>query len=134
RTSLAFVELMNDFDWPKAEADFREALRLHPGYATGHQWYAEFLASQGRMDEAIAEAERARELDPLSPVIGVSLAETLYFARRFDEAIERLRQAVEFDPDLMGAHSDLGRAYALLGRGEEAIAGFRRAAELSGID
>ena len=46
----------------RAEETFRHALRLNPGYATGHQWFAEFLASQGRFDEATREAQHAADL------------------------------------------------------------------------
>ena len=60
-----------DWDFAGGEAEFRKALELDPSDATAHQWYSEDLAYiGGRAQEAIDEANRARQLDPLSPIIG----------------------------------------------------------------
>ena len=48
---------------------FRRAIELNPNYATAHHWYSSMLTGAGRLDEALAQAERAAELDPLSSVI-----------------------------------------------------------------
>ena len=42
-------------------------LELDPNYATGHHWYAFFLMTLGRFDEALDERRRALEIDPLTP-------------------------------------------------------------------
>lgn len=105
---------------------------MSPGYATGHQWYSEFLASQGRFDEAVAEARRAEQLDPLSAVIGTTVADVLYYARRFPEAIAQLQRVRELEPNFLLVHADLGRVYAQIGDYEPAIAEFRHAAALAG--
>src|SRR5205085_692330 len=89
-TSLGFLHFFYEWDWAQAEAAFREALRLNAGYATGHQWFSEYLVARGRFDEAIAEARKALEIDPLAPVMGTTLSDVLYFSRRYDEAIEQL--------------------------------------------
>jgi len=70
-TSLAYAKFYYDWDWPGAEAEFRRALTLNPGYATAHQWYAEYLGLMGRERAAIAEGGRALELDPLSLIINM---------------------------------------------------------------
>ncbi|MBI1796716.1 MAG: protein kinase [Candidatus Eisenbacteria bacterium] len=131
-TSLGFVLMFNRYDWPAAAAEYERAIALHPGYATGHQWYAELLASQGRFGEALAEARHAERLDPLSAVIGASVADILYFERRYDEAIEQLRRVLELDPAFLLVHPDLGRAYAQAGDFDRAIAEFEQAATLAG--
>jgi TolB-like protein/Flp pilus assembly protein TadD len=97
--SLAYATMTLDYDWERAGRLFRRALELNPGYATGHQWYAPWLLAQGRVDEAVAEQERAAELDPLSPVIAWTLPHTLYLAGRCDEAWRRLREAEAMYPD-----------------------------------
>jgi TolB-like protein/DNA-binding winged helix-turn-helix (wHTH) protein len=43
-TSLALIAESYDYDWPTAEREFKRAIQLDPGYATAHQWYAEFLS------------------------------------------------------------------------------------------
>ena len=70
------------------------------------------LVSLARFDEAIAEGERAVELDPLSPVINVDLGITLYFARRYDESARQLRKTLALDPAFFYAHFNLGGALA----------------------
>jgi len=65
-TSLALIRENYDWDWKTAENEYRRAIELNPNYATAHHWYAEFLSWQGRFDEAFAESERARQLDPLT--------------------------------------------------------------------
>jgi tetratricopeptide (TPR) repeat protein len=74
--SLAYVKLTYDWDWQGAEVEFKRSLELNPGYARGHHWYAHLLLSSGRGDEALAESNRALELDPVSPIINLHLGQT----------------------------------------------------------
>jgi Tfp pilus assembly protein PilF len=71
-SSLAFLEFEADWDFKGAEEEFKQAIDLNPGYAAAHHWYAVLLSALGRHDEAMAEMERARRLDPLSPIINVN--------------------------------------------------------------
>lgn len=76
--SLALIKENYDYDWPGAEKEFRRAIQLNPEYATAHQWYAESLSWQGRFEEAFAESEMARQLDPLSLIIASDHGTILY--------------------------------------------------------
>jgi hypothetical protein len=59
-TALAALEVYYDRDWSAAEREFKRALELNPGYATGHYWYGyTFLLPRGQFDEAIREVGRA---------------------------------------------------------------------------
>ena len=87
-----------DWDWKGAEREFRRALELNPQDAMGRNWYGGYLSVLGRHDEAIAEHERARELDPLSLIVNANLTRALYFARRYDEAIAQGRRTLQIDP------------------------------------
>ncbi|HSB76442.1 MAG TPA: hypothetical protein VLC12_12380, partial [Terriglobales bacterium] len=78
--SLGYIHLVYDWDAAGAESEMRRALELRPDYATAHQFYAYYLSATGRLDQAIAERQRAQELDPLSPVITASLGEAYYLA------------------------------------------------------
>jgi TolB-like protein/DNA-binding winged helix-turn-helix (wHTH) protein/Tfp pilus assembly protein PilF len=131
-TSLAFVSLYYDRDWTKAEREFRRGIALNPNYANGHHWYAEYLTLVGRHKQAIAESERARELDPLSTIINTWLGSRYFFARQYDKAIEEYRNAVEMDPNFVPAHLVLGHAYEQKGMLKEAIVEFERAVSLAG--
>jgi serine/threonine-protein kinase len=123
--SLAYVHRFHDWDWARAERGFQRALELNPGYATGRRWYAQFLSGLGRHAEAIAEAERALESDPLSLVIHTAVGDVLFFARRYERAIAYYRRCVELDPTFGPGHTDMARALEHLGRHDEAIAEFR---------
>lgn len=130
--SLAMVKAYHEFDPAGAEVLFRRAVELNPSYATAHHWYSDFLAEAGRPAEALAEAERAAELDPLSPIIKTTLAERFYFTREHERAAEHLRRALELAPDFIQAHSLLGLVYAQQGRHDESVAELERAFELTG--
>ncbi|HEY0170031.1 MAG TPA: winged helix-turn-helix domain-containing protein [Pyrinomonadaceae bacterium] len=129
--SLAMVKAYHEFDHAGAEVLFRRAVELNPSYATAHHWYSDFLAEAGRPAEALAEAERAAELDPLSPIIKTTLAERFYFTREHGRAAEQLRLALELAPDFIQAHSLLGLVYAQQGRHGESVAELERAFELT---
>jgi DNA-binding winged helix-turn-helix (wHTH) protein/TolB-like protein/tetratricopeptide (TPR) repeat protein len=131
--SLAHIAANYDWDWAAAEREWQKVLFLDPDYATGHQWYAiHYLAPTGRLDEAVREARRARDLDPLSPVFNAFVGATLLFSRRPDEAIEECRKTIELYPEFGVGHWYLGRAYLLKGWHREAVAALREAVHLSG--
>ncbi len=85
-TSLGAAKADYDWDWAGAEEEFKRGIALNPNYATGHHWYADYLSAMGRHKEAIAEIERAQELDPLSFMIDTAVGNLFFFARRYDEA------------------------------------------------
>jgi TolB-like protein/DNA-binding winged helix-turn-helix (wHTH) protein/Tfp pilus assembly protein PilF len=120
-TSLALITENYDWDWQTAEKEYRRAIQLDPNYATAHQWYAEYLAFQGRFDEAFAESERARQLDPLSLIIAADKGAILYFSRQYDRAIEKLRAVLDMEPNLQRAHIVLF-AYVEKGQFADALA------------
>jgi len=130
-TSMAFVKLYSDRDWSGAESEFRRGIELNSNYANGHHWYAEYLSLVGRHKEAIAESQRARELDPLSSIINTWVSSRYYFARQYDQAIAEGRNAIEIDPNFGPAHLVLGHAYEQKGMLEESIGEFREACRLA---
>jgi len=111
RATIAFALFQYDWNWPEAEKGFLQAIQLNPRYATTHHWYAEFLTTQGRFDEAIKEINLATEIEPLSIPITVDLGIYQFFARRYDSAIAQLRKTLEFDPNNEKALSFLVAAY-----------------------
>ena len=120
--SLAGVRFFYEWDWLGAENEFKRALSLNPGYATAHHIYGHYLASLGRFEQAIAQMERAHELDPLSLSIGCSIGFTSYRARIYDEAIKRYQSVLDLDATLPLAHEGLSLAYLQKGTHDEAVA------------
>jgi tetratricopeptide (TPR) repeat protein len=119
--SLALIKENYDYDWPGSEKEFRRAIQLGPQYATAHQWYAEFLSRQGRFEEAFAESEQARQLDPLSLIIATDYASIFYNSRQYDSAVKQCLSVLELDPNFHHARDLLIPSYLRLGRYDEAV-------------
>src|SRR5437773_9485934 len=132
--SLAMVKGRYDHDNAGAEAEYRRAIELNPGYATGHHWYSEYLAMTGRESEALMEIQIAQALDPLSPVINTTLGEHLYYARRYDEALAQLRKTLEISPNFGAAHFVLGLVLEQKGLLDEAISELQKSRATAAID
>jgi TolB-like protein/DNA-binding winged helix-turn-helix (wHTH) protein/Flp pilus assembly protein TadD len=131
-TSLAFALDLYGWDWDVAGSEYEAAIRLSPGYATAHHWYAWHLMLMGRKTEAIAELRQAESLDPLSLIVSADIADALSINHDFDAAIEQSRRTLELEPRFAIGHYQLGQALAQLHRLDEAIAEFRAAIEISG--
>jgi len=110
-TSLAFVEMQYEWDWPGSEKEFKRALELNRNYATAHQWYAVWLMSRGNQDAALDEERRAQEADPLSTIIKTDTAQLLVYAGRYDEAVQEAKRALEIEPTFLLGHIYLAEAY-----------------------
>jgi eukaryotic-like serine/threonine-protein kinase len=129
--TLGYARMLYDWDWPGAEREFRRAIALTPSYPTAHQWYAYYLVSLGRSEEALAETRLARTLDPLSRIINTGEGDVLYYSRRYKDAIAQLRRTLDLDPDFVMAHVTLGLAYLAKGMHAEAVAELETAARLT---
>jgi len=132
-TSLAHVKVNYDWDWAGAESEFKRAIALNPRYTTAHQWYAaHYLTPNGRLEEALAEMSKARDIDPVSLVMNTFMGATLYFAGRSDHAVEQCVKTVDLDPNFGVARWYLGLALVQEARFGEAIAELNKAGALSG--
>jgi TolB-like protein/Tfp pilus assembly protein PilF len=98
-TALAFVQFEYDWRFEEADAEFKEAIRLKPGSASAHLWFAEFLMQMERFQESEKELEHARELDPLSVRIRFDFAAMFFYKRQFDGALDELQKAIAMDPN-----------------------------------
>ncbi|MGO9274932.1 MAG: TPR end-of-group domain-containing protein [Terriglobia bacterium] len=132
--SLAYIIWEDELDWRRAEEEFKRAIELDPGYATAHQWYAEFLAAMGRPQEALAESMTARRLDPLSLIINAEVGYVYYYARKYDETIDACRKTLEMDANFPPAHVFLSWAYVQKGLVKQAVEEREKALVLQGMD
>lgn len=130
--SIGLIREMLEWDWDGAEEAFRHAIRLNPGDGEAHHELALLLMRRGRFDEALASAERALEIDPLSMRYQNGVAEFHLFGRRYERAIELLRQALTLDPDNSMTYWRLGQAYLETGRHADAIDAFEQMVALGG--
>ncbi|HKA19679.1 MAG TPA: winged helix-turn-helix domain-containing protein [Blastocatellia bacterium] len=132
RTSLAFIKHRWDWGRDEAEREFQLAIKYKPGYAPAHQWYSSYLVAMGRFDEAIDQARRAQELEPLSFIGNSHLGWILYLAGRNDEAIAHCKRLLDVDPNFFPARRYLGLAYEQKGMYADAIDQFEQGVKLSG--
>jgi TolB-like protein/DNA-binding winged helix-turn-helix (wHTH) protein len=110
-SSLAFFKLFSEWDWSGAEAEFKQALALNPNFAEAHQFYSMYLRIMERLDEAVKESERARDLDPLDPWTNSELGQALYHARRYDDALRQIQRTLEMFPDYRTLYYEIAHVY-----------------------
>jgi DNA-binding winged helix-turn-helix (wHTH) protein/TolB-like protein/Tfp pilus assembly protein PilF len=113
--TLGFINLFQRHNWAGAEQELKRALELNPNYATAHQWYAIYLETQGRLDEAERHMRRALEIDPLSLAINADLGELLYFRRDYNGALEQCLKTLDMDPTFGFTHYYLEKIYTQKG-------------------
>ncbi len=123
-SALGWVEWSWDWDKRAAEREFTRAIELTPSSSVAHHRYGVFLSHLGRFEEAVAEGNRARDLDPISPNIVAFLIYDYIAAGRYDEAMAESRKALAFDPSLGYGYvqASIPWIYALQGMYPQAIA------------
>jgi len=110
----------NQWRWTRADQHYQRALALAPNDAELLYSRSEWLAAMGRMEEGLAAARRAVELDPLVPVIVNGYANMLARTRRPAEAIAQYEAAHGLAPDLVITANNLARIYLTSGRIDDA--------------
>ncbi len=122
RVALATVSAAHDWDRAAAESMFRHALGINPMLPAAYQGLAIMtLIPARRVDEAIRAMQRALMLDPLSPLLRVTLCSVLLYARRYDRAVEAAQTVLDLDVNFAPAHYFLSQALTQLGRDAQAL-------------
>ena len=132
RAALARLKAIYDWDWEKAEREFRMmTVRRRTKYEDVYLWYANYLMYMARYDEAEREMEQALELEPFSPLINCSLGRVFYYSGRYKQAEEVFQRTIKMYPDLKWAYLYLGQVYVQKSLYEEALTEFQKAKNLS---
>ena len=118
--------------WPEADQALRRALALAPGDAEAVNQYAQFLSTVGQLEPALREIERAQQLDPLSPIIGVIHAGVLAGLRRDDAAEAQIKSVLAAHPEFAAAHYWAAAQFIERKMYPEAEARLRSSATLNG--
>jgi len=122
-TVAGMIAATYDWDWDKAEREFKRSLELDSNLAITHYRYAwVYLSPLGRHDEAIAEMKRAMELEPLSLVQGANFAGVYLYARQYDKALEQAKKTYDLDPNLVTGQNWMCHSYNLNGMYAESLA------------
>jgi TolB-like protein/DNA-binding winged helix-turn-helix (wHTH) protein/Tfp pilus assembly protein PilF len=116
-TSLAAVKVLHDWDWQGAEQEFHRAIELNPNFAQAHHWYGNLLLGpEGRHDEAIAELERAQQLDPFSPILKADTGFAYFLAGQYDLALQEYQRVLATNPHFVPVRFYLSKYYRRTGQ------------------
>ncbi len=130
---VSMGQVLENFDWgfDGAEREFRRALVINPGYATGLQWYAELLENLGRYDEALAMIRRAQEADPFSLIINAVHGQILSRSGRPKEAVTQFQKTLDLERNFPLGHFLFGLTLVHHGKNEEAVKELEQAVQSS---
>jgi tetratricopeptide (TPR) repeat protein len=96
--AIAMVSFLYDKDRDSALKIFEKLLKLFPQHAEGHHFFSMYLSVTGDLDRALKEIKTALQIDPLSLVTIVHLADVYLYMQRYDEAMEEINRVLEMDP------------------------------------
>jgi tetratricopeptide (TPR) repeat protein len=126
------VEGAVEFNWKSAERHIRDALAVDPVPPLARlRCGLYFLTPQGRLDEAVAQYQKALETDPLSMMAHFGLAFCFYCQRKYDAAIEHAARATDLYPEYWLVHLAMGMALSQKGALQESIASLEKTVQLS---
>jgi len=131
-TSLGLIQAVYDWNWPAARDNLNKAIELDPGYVTGHQWWAYYLAWTGQAKQAEAEMLRAQALDPLSIALIHSLGWLAFWNRDYKKAEAQLRHGIALNPNFLAIYGPLAQTCAQQSRFDEALAIIQAEEKLGG--
>jgi TolB-like protein/Flp pilus assembly protein TadD len=131
-TALALVKRYYDLDFPGAEAEHLRAIELEPNDISARMEYMNFLTAMGRTKAAIAQAQRARDVDPLSPLANAVVVQFLSSGGQPEEAIRLGQELVRLHPNYVRGYWALGWALKISKRYEEAIKALENAMRIGG--
>ena len=114
-----------------AETEFKRVIEMSPSDFQAHLVYALFFSFTNRHAEAVAEARRARELSPMTPLVFAMESHILLRAGHEEEAILQAKKALDFEPNFWVAHLYLGSAYASQNQYDQATAEYEKAIQLA---
>jgi len=121
-----------DGDVAAAEGAARRAVSLDPNSAMAHMFLGIVLASRDEHVEARAMLQRARELDPLFPLMFANSATVALMADDPQSALEFATQSIAINPEFWVGYLHLGGAHLALGNLDKALEAYEVAEKLSG--
>ena len=88
----------DQWNWSAAEREYKQALDLNANLVSAHTGFAIYRSLFGKVAAAVAEASKARDLDPIGVPTSINAAAVYYNCRKYDEALRELKRATALDP------------------------------------
>ncbi len=129
--SIGYMAGLFEWDWPTAERELTEAMRLNPQYALAPHWYGIIAASRSA-DDSLRFVTRAHELDPLSPIIHTAIGIAHHYRRDFNAALRLYTQVLDTESTFAPAHYYIGLTFEQMKDYDNALRNLTRAAEIAG--
>ncbi|MFN2456956.1 MAG: adenylate/guanylate cyclase domain-containing protein [Chitinophagaceae bacterium] len=131
-STLALVSTFFDWNWIEAKKHFKRAFLINPSYAPAHFWYSMFLSwVEGKCDDAVVEANKAVDFEPLVPTSHNVKAISLLCSHKFEEALQASQLAIDLDANSFLSYRNMGTSHLGLEQYPEAIEALETAAKLS---
>jgi tetratricopeptide (TPR) repeat protein len=130
--SLGYVAGMFEWDWPTADRELNEAMRINPNYPWAPHWYGLLLVPRVPLEESMKYVRRAQKLDPLSPIINTAVGIPLHFHRQYEDAVRVYSNVRDSEPSFAPVHYYLAMSYEQMGNFGEATRNLERACEIAG--
>jgi len=131
-SSLAMVKMAYDRDWDSAGREFRRAAALSLKHSVDSFYYSVYFSAMGKHEEAIHQAKKALELDPISLMLTANLGMRYFYNRRFDESLETMQKAIDLNPNSYVCHWYSIYPLIYLGKHKKAVRAIQRAREIEG--
>ena len=125
--SLAVVRFFEEWNLKEAEKELSRSLELNPSYAPAHSLRGTLSLARAQTNDAISEAKRALELDPLSLYFNINLASAYYYSHQYKRSQEQMIKVLEMDPNANYYRAEIGVNYAQMGSYDLALAECQKA-------
>lgn len=128
--ALGFIDMFWHWDARGARSEFERAIALDPGSAMTHHWYATSLLAMHDFPAALAEIERARQLDPQSEPILADRGLILFHNGQRENAVQVLKDLTTSNPAFLSPHLYLANIYLVEGDDRGYLTELHTAAQL----
>jgi len=105
----------SEWNWTRAETEYKRAIELNPNSSTAHIGYSYLLQTLKKSDESAREERAANLLDPLSLDTLIISAANSYYRRQYDDGLVKARTAIELYPHVYIFHVLLSNFYSAQG-------------------
>jgi len=124
---LALLSWQRAWVYESQESLWTDTVAQNPNSWSGHNNLGLTLFHEGKVDQAIAQYEKALEINPDNAAAHNNFGLALYQKGQVDSAIDEFQKALRDNPNDAAAHSGLGDALSQKGQMDAAMAQFQKA-------